>query len=46
MTVKKTNAPLPLYVKKGEGFLTADLTADDLTFDVMVTYIITSEDYR
>lgn len=42
MTVKKTNAPLPLYVKKGEGFL----TADDLTFDVMVTYIITSEDYR
>jgi hypothetical protein len=36
MTVKKTNAPLPLYVKKGEGFL----TADDLTFDVMVNILL------
>lgn len=36
-TVKITNAPLPLYVKKGGA---VDLTADDLTFDVMVNILI------
>lgn len=38
MTVKITNAPLPLYVKKGGRAV--DLTADDLTFDVIVNILI------